>query len=43
MTPPVCEAGLYKGLEELHALLDSFIMMYQNNRGENLRKIHKTH
>ena len=32
MTPPVCEAGLYKGLEELHALLDSFYNDVQNNR-----------
>ena len=38
MTPPVCEAGLYKGLEELHALLDSFYNDVQNNRVEKFEK-----
>ena len=38
MTPPVCEAGLYKGLEELHALLDSFYNDVQNNRVEKFEE-----
>ena len=38
MTPPVCEAGLYKGLEELNALLDSFYNDVQNNRVEEFEE-----
>ena len=36
MTPPVCEAGLYKGLEELKALINSFFNDIQNKCEEAL-------
>ena len=35
MTPPICEAGLYKGLEELKSLLDSFLNGVQFDTEKN--------
>ena len=35
MTQPICEAGLYKGLEELKSLLDSFLNGVQFDTEKN--------